>query len=91
MAVVTAFVRLALKYTFWGLSPLLSLMDRTAVRLAADSPLFGEKTTLMVHALPASRRVPQVLVCEKSSRFVPLRATPSMVSVEVPVLVRVAT
>ena len=89
MAIVTDFTRLPAKSTRCGLSLLLSLMDRTAVRDAP--PLFGEKTTLMVQEAAAARLLPQVLVWEKSPGFVPPIEIPPMVSAEIPVLVSVTT
>ena len=72
--------------TVCGLPAALSVMLRDAERVPAA---VGLNVTLTVQLLPAARLARQVWVWEKSPLFVPVTAMPLMVSVAVPVLVRV--
>jgi len=61
-------------------------MPSTAVR----APLaLGVKVTLTVHDAPAATLDAQVLVCAKSTAFVPVMRTPMMLKVLLPWLVSV--
>jgi hypothetical protein len=71
-----------------GLSPALSFSVSDAV---LDPPAVGTNETLTVH-VPAGRTVgPQVVVCEKSPLFVPVKIIELMFSVSLPLFVTVTT
>jgi hypothetical protein len=73
------------KLTFWGLSGLLSAIERTAVRVPLT---LGLKVTVIWQEPAAATLLPHVFVCANSRGSVPPIVIPEMFKVEFPVLVR---
>ena len=82
-AVGPPLVPVPVRTTDCGLPVALSDTDIEAVRVPATA---GAKVTLMVQFAPLDTDVPQLFVCEKSPRFVPVTATLEIESVPLPVL-----
>lgn len=72
--------------TVWGLLGALSLIDREALR---EPVVAGVNVTLIVQLAPTATLLPQVLLCAKSPGSDPVKLKLVIVSVEVPLLVRV--
>jgi hypothetical protein len=72
--------------TVWGEPAALSVMLMEAENAAAER---GAQVATMVQLPPAKTELPQLLDCEKSAVFAPVRPMLAMVSVPAPVFVRV--
>ena len=72
--------------TCWGLSVLLSLIERSAEN---EPTVFGVKVTLMLQELPVATLGRQLFVSENRSGFVPVIVMLVMLSVVLPVFVSV--
>lgn len=84
--VTTGVKALPVSITVWGLLRALSEMVTEAVRVPE---LVGEKTTLIVQLASATTFVPQLLVWVNSAGFAPVTEIPVILSVPVPLSVRV--
>jgi len=83
---VIAAVSVPVSGTDWGLPVALSVMLREAVRVPFQCRV---KVSVTVQLSPAATEVPQLFVCLKSFRFVPVMAIEVMVSAALPELVKV--
>jgi hypothetical protein len=81
-------VPVPVRATVCGLPVALSVTESVALRAPEAC---GEKVTLTVQPTPAAKLVPQLFVWEKSVLLVPVTAIDVMVSVAVPLLVRVTS
>ena len=73
-------------FTVWGLLEALSVIEREAL---LEPVAAGVKVTLIVQLAPAATLLPQVWVCAKSPGLDPVKLKPVILSVAVPLLVRV--